>query len=109
MDDASVAAINAARLFQVKGEFERLGVECLSDFNLIQPRDLERMKMNVIHKRRFVAAFNGPAAVTPALQQIRILSAMTEPLANQCRTLLPAVNVIQSQHFQWTLLRRSSS
>jgi hypothetical protein len=56
-DDASAAAINAARLLQFKGKFERLGVECLSDFNLIQPRDLERMKMNVIHKRRFVAAY----------------------------------------------------
>jgi hypothetical protein len=57
MDDASAAALNAARLFQFKGEFEQLGVECLSDFNLILPRDLERMRMNVIHKRKFVAAF----------------------------------------------------
>jgi hypothetical protein len=57
MDDASAPAINADRLFQFKGKFERLGVECVSDFNLIQPRNLERMKMNVIHKRRFVAVF----------------------------------------------------
>jgi hypothetical protein len=46
-------------LFQFKGKFERLRVECLSDFTLIQPRDQERMKMkmNAFHKRRIVAAF----------------------------------------------------
>jgi hypothetical protein len=68
MDDVSATALNAAHLFQFKGEFERLGVEYLSDFNLIQPHDLERMEMNVIHKRRFVAALRsgGGDAYLPA-------------------------------------------
>jgi hypothetical protein len=84
MVDASAAALNAARLFQFKGKFERLGVEYLSDFNLIQPRDLERMKMNVIHKRRFVAAFRsggGDACLAADPQSLRDNSALSESVS----------------------------
>jgi hypothetical protein len=84
IDDASAAALNAARLFQFKGEFEQLGVECLSDFNLIRPRDLERMKMNVIHKRRFVAAFRsggGDACLAADPHSLRDDSALSESVS----------------------------
>jgi hypothetical protein len=84
MDGASAAALNAARLFQVKGEFERLVVECLSDFNLIQRRNLERMKMNVIYKRRFVAAFRsggGDACLAAYPHSLRDDSALSESVS----------------------------
>jgi hypothetical protein len=69
MNDDALKALERARLMQLSNDFKKLGVECADNFQLVQRRDLERMKMNHIQKRRFLVAFPSTedAAVNPVV------------------------------------------
>jgi hypothetical protein len=69
MNDDALKALERARLMQLSNDFKKLGVECADNFQLVQRRDLERMKMNHIQKRRFLDAFPSTeeAAVNPVV------------------------------------------
>jgi hypothetical protein len=58
MNDDALKALERARLMQFSNDCEKLGVECADDFQLVQRRELARMKMNHIQKRRFLVAFS---------------------------------------------------